>query len=112
MRESANTASNTPKTSVPISTQRIVGTLLLQASHSAEQSEPMAIAAERKPKPVAPLCSTFVAKRGSTTLKFEPKSNTRPTTRITSNTAGVFQQYATPSRRLCQVFCRLLALVG
>jgi hypothetical protein len=48
-------------------------------------------AAERKPKPLAPTCNTSVATRGSTTLKFEPKSNTRPTTRITNDTAGVLR---------------------
>ena len=54
MCETAKTASNTPKTSVPISTRRIVGFWLLQASHSAESNEPIPDAAERKPKPVAP----------------------------------------------------------
>ena len=64
MRETANAASNTPKTSMLISTRRSADFWLLQASHSVESNAPTPVAAERKPKPVAPTCSTSVAKKG------------------------------------------------
>src|ERR1700686_1045757 len=68
----ANAISRTQKASVPSNMKRMLGLLLPQAIHSAEINEPSPKAAERKPKPVGPEFSTFVAKSGNTTLKLMP----------------------------------------
>src|SRR2546423_187944 len=81
------------------------GLRLLQASQSAEQSEPAPRAEERRPKPTAPTCSTSVANRGKTTLKLMPNRDTTPMAVTMSRIEGVRATYVNPSRRLCKVPC-------
>src|SRR6266550_4751737 len=76
-----------------------------QASQRAEHNDPSPNAAESKPNPIAPECSTSVAKRGRITLKLMPNSEITPMTAIMSNMEGVWMTYDRPSRKLCKVLC-------
>ena len=91
MRETANTASKIPEIGMPISTPRSVGCPLLHPSQSVERD---GLNTERGRKKAKARCfhvQYVWGEGGSTTLKFEPKSKTRPTTRTINKTAGVFQ---------------------
>src|SRR6266516_4604437 len=101
----AKKISSAQNANAPLSSRCMLGLLLPQASQSCEKSEQSTKAAERKPNPSGPACSTSVEKSGRTTLKLMPNSEITPTTAIINNTDGVCATYPRPSRKLCNVLC-------
>src|SRR2546421_1156210 len=103
--DKAKKISSTENTNAAINKYRTLGLRFPQASQRAEHNDPSPNAAERKPNPIAPECSTSVAKRGRITLKLMPNSEITPITAIMSNMEGVWMTYDRPSRKLCKVLC-------
>src|SRR5947209_14314192 len=91
--ETAKNASSTQKNVAPHKICLIRGFLFPHAIHSAESSAPNPSAEERKPKPVGPTLSTFVAKSGSKTLKLMPNREMIAMTPITISMEGVRRAY-------------------
>src|SRR5438477_9691663 len=86
--DTASTTDARPRAMAPIAIGRVPGRRW-NATHKAASVEPTPDAAIRNPNPDAPTFRTVAARGGTSTEKFMPKVDARPTITTASSTIGV-----------------------